>query len=224
MRYPLDNWEEIERSYRHGDKTWYGAIHRGVDYIVTMGTKIYAPENGEIVVSSKFFQGGNTHWFRMQNTTYGYVTMRLLHLDSLFTPGKYSEGAVIGIVGNTGSITIGPHLHLDLSKRDVILNNFNNFLEPEQYFMLRMAAYKSSQPKIQPASLVASKKIIDKRREDEFIRQWEGKFILDVDDLGKLYYVNNGTRHYMGPHETIHTFAKKFATGFTHENVLRIPE
>ena len=56
-----------------------------------------------------------------------------------------------------------------------------------------------------------------------FIAKWEGKFILDVDDHGKLFYVLNGQRHEIPKGMTIQEFARKFATGFKHYNVLKIP-
>lgn len=65
--------------------------------------------------------------------------------------------------------------------------------------------------------------MIDKY-DEEFIKKWNGKFILDVDDLGKVYYVHEGARHYVSPTENLEGFAKKFATGFKHKDVLKIPE
>lgn len=60
--------------------------------------------------------------------------------------------------------------------------------------------------------------------DEAFTDKWEGKFILDVEDHGRVYYVHKGQRHYVSPHESLQKFAKKFATGFLHINVMRIQE
>jgi len=58
-----------------------------------------------------------------------------------------------------------------------------------------------------------------------FIKKWEGKFVQWIDGgNGEVYYVNKGQRHYVSPDESLEEFAKKFATGFNEENILRIPK
>ena len=111
----------------------------------------------------------------------------------------YHQGEILAYSGNTGVLTTSQHLHLDLSIKPFNLYNFVNFIDPDEYF-----------------------DILD--IDIEFIKKWEGKFILDIEKNGELYYVNGGKRHYLGPEETIQTFAKKFATGFTHTNIEKIPK
>ena len=199
---PLDNWDNLKRGYRHGDRTFYGAfygaLHRGVDKI---GNKmpIKAPTECEIIVSRWFPKGGNTIWVEFGDNKYGALIMRCLHLDALPALGKYFEGATLAYSGNTGSLTRTPHLHLDLSKKPFNLYKFINFIDPDEYFDI---------PDV----------------DEVFAQKWEGRFILDTEDHGELYYVNNGKRHYIGSEETIQTFAKKFATGFTHTDIEKIPE
>jgi len=129
MRTPLDNWQGVARSYRFGDPTSYSPRHLGVDYIVPTGTPVYAPADGQIIVSSYFNEGGNTIWY-----AFGSMVMRCLHLNVLRPKGFYHEGQIIGYTGNTGQTSTGPHLHLDLSRNAVDLNNFNNFVDPDLYF------------------------------------------------------------------------------------------
>lgn len=60
--------------------------------------------------------------------------------------------------------------------------------------------------------------------DDEFAVKWSGKFILDVEDKGRVYYVFNNKRYYVSPNESLESFAKKFATGFKNKDVLRIAQ
>ncbi len=62
------------------------------------------------------------------------------------------------------------------------------------------------------------------RKYMSFIKKWDGKFILDVDNAGEVYYVYKGQRHYISPNESLEEFAKKFATGFNSENINKIPK
>lgn len=55
------------------------------------------------------------------------------------------------------------------------------------------------------------------------IKRFEGKFLLNVGDKGKLYYVFNGKRRYVSPNG-FYDFAKKYATGITNEDIQKIPE
>lgn len=58
-----------------------------------------------------------------------------MHLKAKAVPGKYKEGQEIAKVGTTGSLSTGPHLHIDIS-RDGSLDIFDtgNFEDPEAYF------------------------------------------------------------------------------------------
>lgn len=119
----------MARSYRHGVPTFYSARHLGVDCLVPEGTPVYAPTDGRITVARAFPQGGNTIWFAFSN-----IIMRCLHLSRMGAITQYREGDIIAHTGNTG-LSTGPHLHLDLSRNTVDLNNFNNFIDPDAYFV-----------------------------------------------------------------------------------------
>jgi len=138
MIYPLKNWQEIKRGYKFGEKTFYSLRHLGVDYIVSEGTPIYAPINCQIIVSGNFPHGGNTINVSFDDSEYGKLVMRYMHLSKLLPKGNYNEGDILGYTGNTGKYTKGPHLHLDCSKEKVIIKNFNNFIDPDKYFANRM--------------------------------------------------------------------------------------
>lgn len=135
MIYPLKKWKTAKRGYRFGEKTFYSPRHLGVDHIVPEGTPVFAPIDCEIVVAFRGPQGGNQVHVFFTDSQYGPLLMRCMHLKDLSRPlGKYKEGDIIGITGNTGKFTKGAHLHTDISKGELKLKDFSNFIDPEKYF------------------------------------------------------------------------------------------
>lgn len=124
---PLKNWDNLKRGYTFREKTNYSANHLGLDLICPTGTPVLAPFKGRVTtVVGK--EGGNTVWFYYQD-----VIMRMMHLSSFGKTGEVNEGDIIGAVGSTGSLSTGPHLHIDISKNNVNINIITNFLDPETY-------------------------------------------------------------------------------------------
>ena len=134
MRYPLKNWKKIKRGYKFSEKTFYSPHHLGTDYLVPEGTPVYAPHNCEIVKAGVFPEGGKTVHASFAARGYGRVVMRFMHLSKYAAKGKYKTGEIIGYTGNTGKLTEGPHLHLDISREKVEIKNFSNFIDPEKFF------------------------------------------------------------------------------------------
>ena len=131
MRKPLNNWDTIPRAYEQGDRTFYGAKHRGVDYMVK-DENVYAPADGRVILAKRFKVGGKTLWYKFEEKGRIYI-MRCLHLDELPPIFNFNEGDLIGVTGNTGMST-APHLHLDLSKDEFKLMDFSNFVDPDKFF------------------------------------------------------------------------------------------
>ena len=126
MAFPLKKREVS--GYEFKEKTFYSAHHLGTDYRASY-VPLYAPFDGEIVRVFEGKQGGITIWFK-----YDKYIIRFLHLSGFVSNrGKVNEGDVIGTTGNSGSLTKSPHLHIDISKNEVQLNNINNFLNPETF-------------------------------------------------------------------------------------------
>ena len=146
--YPLKNWDKLKRGYLFGQKTFYSNHHLGLDLIAPAGTPIYAWQDLEITNAICGIQGGFTAWIKCVNNI---RLFRIMHLQVRAKKGKYKEGDIIGIVGNTGSATTGAHLHIDISKSGSLnLKDFNNFEDPEKYFkkINEEKLFKVSDPKL----------------------------------------------------------------------------
>ena len=125
---PFKNYDNVRISYRFGVPTFYNDFHTGTDYIIPVGTPIYAWTDVEIIKSLSGPQGGNTAWVKE-----GTKIVRLLHLKTLPKLGKYKEGDIVATSGNTG-LSTAPHCHIDVSEGSVNLTNNKNFRDPEIYF------------------------------------------------------------------------------------------
>jgi hypothetical protein len=120
--------------YRFNVRTWYSLHHLGVDYRA-VNVPLYAPSDGEIIYEGYGPQGGNMIYFRPDKAT---VIIRFLHLSKYSAPkGRVVKGQEIGITGNSGMLSTGPHLHLDINVNPAALLSGNldiaNFIDPEQY-------------------------------------------------------------------------------------------
>ena len=65
--------------------------------------------------------------------------------------------------------------------------------------------------------------VVNKPVYDEALtKRFEGRFLLAVEDLGKLYYIFEGKKRYVSP-DGFYDFAKRFATGITNKDIQKIP-
>lgn len=132
--FPLQ--ERTVGGFRFGQTTWYTLHHLGTDYRAAKGTPLYAPFDGEIIAEVSGLQGGKMIYYR-SDWDNGKV-IRFLHLDSYSAPkGRVSKGQEIARTGNTGILTTGAHLHLDINQNPSALLkgdlSFKNFVDPEGY-------------------------------------------------------------------------------------------
>tara|TARA_R110000868_G_C10972640_1_gene770716 strand:- start:37303 stop:37884 length:582 start_codon:yes stop_codon:yes gene_type:complete len=82
----------------------------GGDWVASTGTPLYAPFDG---VLETYFgnQGGN--WARLTRSNGDRIEMA--HLDKYYLKGgNVLAGNLIAYTGNTGAITTGPHLHIQI--------------------------------------------------------------------------------------------------------------
>jgi len=132
MIYPLKDWKKLKRGYKFGQKTFYSNFHLGLDIIAPLGTPILAWQDLAIVDAYYGLDGGNTALIQCPNNK---RLFRIMHLQSKAKVGQYKEGQEIAKVGNTGRLSTGPHLHIDISKNGKLnLQNLSNFEDPEAYF------------------------------------------------------------------------------------------
>jgi murein DD-endopeptidase MepM/ murein hydrolase activator NlpD len=86
--------------------------HFGIDIVAAENTAIKSVMSGRLIFSSRSIESGNTIIVQHQN---GIISV-YKHCSSLLKKtGDYvSEKEVIGIIGNTGSLSFGTHLHFEL--------------------------------------------------------------------------------------------------------------
>ena len=104
------------RFYDNGKMTWW---HKGIDIHNKIGTPIYAPNHGKVVLSEDFVSHGQTMIIDHGHSVYSI----LIHLHSRLvkTGTSVKKGQKIAILGNSG-IATGPHLHWGLSVNNIRVN------------------------------------------------------------------------------------------------------
>jgi hypothetical protein len=123
--------ERIVSGYRFSQPTFYSAHHLGTDWKASY-VPLYAPFDGVILEAFTGVQGGKTLWFKPNHDN---VVMRFLHLDSfnVVKGAKVRQGEHIATTGNTGKLTTGEHLHMDISEPPFQLVFPGTFTDPELY-------------------------------------------------------------------------------------------
>lgn len=88
--------------------------HIGIDISAPTGTPVKAPADGVVMFSGWTVEGGNIliveHGFGFQ-TIYKHNERNLVQRMD-----KVTQGQIIALVGNTGKISSGPHLHYEIWK------------------------------------------------------------------------------------------------------------
>jgi len=86
--------------------------HLGLDIVAPTGTPIKAVADGVILFSGWTTDGGN---ILIIEHDYGFVSVYKHNERNLVSQlEKVEKGQVIALLGNTGKITSGPHLHLEI--------------------------------------------------------------------------------------------------------------
>ncbi len=93
------------------------------DYVANY-VELYAPFDGKAVMwGGEGYDGGN--WMTLERPNGDLI--QFAHLSAYKAGGEVQEGDRIAITGNTGKITTGPHLHIQIKDKD------GNWLDPETY-------------------------------------------------------------------------------------------
>jgi len=102
------------------------AFHSGLDIGSPRGREIKAPASGKVVAAAFDTRMGNfvriDHGYGVE-TTYGHLSKTLVRYGK-----RVKRGDVIGLVGNTGRFSTGPHLHYQVAVNDKVVN-------PTQYIL-----------------------------------------------------------------------------------------
>jgi murein DD-endopeptidase MepM/ murein hydrolase activator NlpD len=99
-----------------------GTLHAGVDLAAPIGTPIYAPEGGTVVLAGAASGFGLAVALRHADgtvTLYGHVNQFFVTVGQVVTTGQQ-----IAEVGNRGQST-GPHLHLEVHSGGLYVNRVN---------------------------------------------------------------------------------------------------
>ena len=86
--------------------------HFGLDIAAPKGTAVRAPANGVVVFAGWTIEGG---YVLVIEHGYGFITVYKHNERNLVDAfEQVTRGQVISLVGNTGKITSGPHLHFEI--------------------------------------------------------------------------------------------------------------
>lgn len=92
--------------------------HSGADWARPEGTPIPSICNGTVVLQQWSDVLGNVSVIRTMGKDKALYYVGYCHLkaEGLKVGTKVKEGETVGLVGNTGSASSGPHLHMTVSK------------------------------------------------------------------------------------------------------------
>jgi murein DD-endopeptidase MepM/ murein hydrolase activator NlpD len=113
-----------------------GRPHRGLDWSVAAGSVIRAIGTGQVKVVD---WSDGLGWYLIHSADakkYYVIYAHLKEKPSIPVGTLVAAGeTVVGIVGNTGSLTTGPHLHLSVATvKDVHLAPYNKLVDPAKLF------------------------------------------------------------------------------------------
>lgn len=108
---------------RYGGR--WGRMHNGIDIADSLGTEIYASQDGNVIFSGNAGAYGNL--IKIEHK-YGYVTYYAHCNKLLVNVGDYvKQGQLIAKMGSTGRST-GSHVHFEVRHNGEILNPYDCIL------------------------------------------------------------------------------------------------
>lgn len=108
---------------RYGGR--WGRMHNGIDIADSLGTEIYASQDGSVIFSGNAGAYGNL--IKIEHK-YGYVTYYAHCNKLLVNVGDYvKQGQLIAQMGSTGRST-GSHVHFEVRHNGEILNPYDCIL------------------------------------------------------------------------------------------------
>lgn len=154
----------------------------GADYVASIGTPLVAPADGTLSKQYTGNQGGKWLWFTDKDGN----SLQFAHL-SKYVGGLrvVRKGELIAYTGNTGQLTTGPHLHVQ------IISPSGVRLDPEKY-----AWVDTTPPPANNEPMNRFELFLDKKTGKVYYRGFpiEGKrvlfFVPDNDNLVYYWGVN----------------------------------
>ncbi|MDO8335495.1 MAG: peptidoglycan DD-metalloendopeptidase family protein [Candidatus Saccharibacteria bacterium] len=143
LRLPFDDKYPVTLGFgqqidRHGmrDKYKQSGIdgHDGIDFALPAATPVLAVDSGEVILAQENWVYGHTvviehSWGR---SYYGHLSKIGVKAGETISPGS-----VLGLSGNTGLLTTGPHLHFSLKPKVYDINNlYYGKIDPAPFFGL----------------------------------------------------------------------------------------
>jgi murein DD-endopeptidase MepM/ murein hydrolase activator NlpD len=104
-----------------------GAATPGIDYPVPVGTTIYAAERGIVVAASNNPNSGAGRNITIRHRDGSRTIYFHLSVVKVRPLQRVKQGQVIGLSGNSGTQTTGPHLHFAIQIK-------GKFVDPEKVF------------------------------------------------------------------------------------------
>lgn len=113
-------------------------FHEGLDFVSSIGTKVYATGDGVVTSAGRNIADGYGNKIII-NHGFGYQTA-YAHLSAIKVREgqKVKRGDLIGLVGNTG-LSSGPHLHYEVIRNNQHVNPVYYFfsdMEPQKFLEL----------------------------------------------------------------------------------------
>lgn len=93
--------------------------HQGVDIAATIGTSVFAIDDGEVIFAGETVNGGKSVYIRHKNN----FVSKYMHLNSILVKNgqQVTKKEIIAYSGNTGRTT-GPHLHFQIEQNGKPVN------------------------------------------------------------------------------------------------------
>ena len=104
-----------------------GSATPGVDYVTPVGETIYACERGIVVSASNNPNSGAGRNITIRHRDGSRTIYFHLSVVKVRPLQRVKQGQVIGLTGNSGTQTTGPHLHFAIQQK-------GKFVDPEKVF------------------------------------------------------------------------------------------
>jgi hypothetical protein len=102
-------------NYYFGEKTFYNSFHAGQDYKANY-VNVYAPFD---CTCDSFSDNGGGLWLQFHHDNY---LIMIAHLSKVIKTGHVASGEVVGVTGNSGAYTTGPHAHVQIKDNGKLID------------------------------------------------------------------------------------------------------